>query len=143
GAVLKPYGVERKIYSHLDLPRQRTRPWQQNLPIRRIKAAARQSPVCERGLQKLSTVIGSVLRRHKEHTPPRKIIVLAALAAFHANAADTLAIFGRTWAVPAAADWKVEEGTLRTFTIRGPLPGPRRPIQFALTDVPNYWPPDR
>jgi hypothetical protein len=67
-----------------------------------------------------------------------KIIVLAALAAFHANAADTLAIFGRTWAVPAAADWKVEEGTLRLVTSRGPLPGPRRPIQFALTDVPNY-----
>ena len=63
---------------------------------------------------------------------------IAALAAFNANAADTLAILGRAWAVPAAADWKVEEGTLRLVASRGPLPGPRRPIQFALTDVPSY-----
>jgi hypothetical protein len=67
-----------------------------------------------------------------------RFVVLAALAAFNANAADTLAIFGRAWAVPAAADWKVEEGTLRLVASRGPLPGPRRPIQFALTDVPSY-----
>jgi hypothetical protein len=67
-----------------------------------------------------------------------KLVVLAALAAFHANAADTFAIFGRTWAVPAAGDWRVEQSILRLVTSRGPLPGPRRPIQFALTDVPNY-----
>ena len=67
-----------------------------------------------------------------------KLVLLAVLAAFNVNAADTLAIWGRAWAVPAATDWKVEEGTLRLETSRGPLPGPRRPIQFALTDVPNY-----
>jgi len=67
-----------------------------------------------------------------------RLLVLAALAAFHANAADTLAFLGRTWTVPAAAEWKVEEGTLSLVASRGPLPGPRRPIQFALTDVPNY-----
>ena len=67
-----------------------------------------------------------------------KVVVLAVLAAFHARAADTLVILGRTWAVPAATDWKVEKGTLRLVTSRGPLPGPRRPIQFALTDIPNY-----
>lgn len=67
-----------------------------------------------------------------------RLIVLAALAAFHANAADTLAFLGRTWTVPVAADWKVEEGTLNLAASRGPLPGPRRPIQFALADVPNY-----
>src|ERR1039457_5616031 len=50
-----------------------------------------------------------------------KLVVLAALAAFHASAADTLTILGRTWAVPAAADWKVEQGTLRLVTSRGPL----------------------
>lgn len=66
-----------------------------------------------------------------------KAVVLV-VAAFHAHAADTLVILGRTWVVPASADWKVEEGTLRLVTSRGPLPGPRRPIQFALTDVPNY-----
>jgi hypothetical protein len=67
-----------------------------------------------------------------------KTVVLAVLAAFNANAADTLAILGRTWTVPVAADWNVEEGTLRLLTSRGPLPGPRRPIEFALTDVPTY-----
>jgi len=67
-----------------------------------------------------------------------KLVVLAALAAFHANATDTFAIFGRTWAVPAAADWKVAAGALRLVGSRGPLPGPRRPIQFALTGLPNY-----
>lgn len=65
-------------------------------------------------------------------------VVVAVMASFHANAADTLVISGRIWAVPAATDWRVEEGTLRLATSRGPLPGPRRPIQFALTDVPNY-----
>ena len=69
---------------------------------------------------------------------PMKAVVLAVLAAFHANAADTLVIFGRTWTVPAATDWKVEAGTLRLVTSRGPLPGPRPPIQFALTDLLNY-----
>jgi len=56
-----------------------------------------------------------------------------------AGAADTLKIFGREWSVPVAADWKVdqEEGTpvLRLMEHRGPLPGPRRPIQFALANV--------
>jgi hypothetical protein len=67
-----------------------------------------------------------------------KLAVLAALIAVHANAADTLTIMGRSWDVPVAADWKAEEGILRLATFRGPLPGPRRPIQFALTDVPDY-----
>ena len=67
-----------------------------------------------------------------------RLVVLAALASFNANAADSLAMLGRAWAVPDAADWKVEEGTLRLIASRGPLPGPRRPIQFALTDVPSY-----
>jgi hypothetical protein len=66
------------------------------------------------------------------------ILVLAATA----YAADTLTIFGRQWSVPVASDWKVDQqdGTpvLRLAEHRGPLPGPRRPIQFALTDTPNY-----
>src|SRR2546421_5884608 len=67
---------------------------------------------------------------------------LAATLAFTAvtlSAADTLAVFGRGWAVPVASDWQVvqAEGTqvLRLVTHRGPLPGPRRPIQFALADT--------
>ena len=53
--------------------------------------------------------------------------------------ADTLKIFGHEWSVPVAADWKVdqEDGApvLRLVEHRGPLPGPRRPIQFALADA--------
>jgi len=56
-------------------------------------------------------------------------------------AADTLSVFGRHWTVPAASDWKIEQqgGTqvLRLVTPRNPLPGPRRPIQFALADTPD------
>lgn len=67
-----------------------------------------------------------------------KLVLLAALAAFNANAADSLAIFGRNWTVPVAADWKLEGGTLHLVTNREPLPGPRRPIQFALTGIAQY-----
>jgi hypothetical protein len=71
-----------------------------------------------------------------------KLALILALTAMAANASDTLQIFGRTWSVRAASDWKVDQegGTqvLRLVTHRGPLPGPRRPIQFALTEVPHY-----
>ncbi len=43
---------------------------------------------------------------------------------------------------PIASDWKVEQGAegtvLHLVTHRGPLPGPRRPIQFALAKTPDY-----
>jgi hypothetical protein len=71
-----------------------------------------------------------------------KLMAIAALLAVCAFAAETLEIFGRTWSVPVGRDWKVatEDGApvLRLVEHRGPLPGPRRPIQFALTDVPEY-----
>src|SRR5579871_2582963 len=58
------------------------------------------------------------------------------------SAAENLKIFGRDFAVRVSSDWKVdkEDGAdvLRMMQDRGPLPGPRRPIQFALTDVPGY-----
>lgn len=67
---------------------------------------------------------------------------LLILTAVTLNAADTLRIFDRQWSVPVAADWKVEEGDatplLHLVVRRGPAPGPRRPIQFALTEVPVY-----
>lgn len=70
------------------------------------------------------------------------VLALTLAVAAAANAADTLEIFGRTWTVPVASDWKTDtaDGTavLRLVTHRGPLPGPRRPIQFALADVPPY-----
>jgi hypothetical protein len=71
-----------------------------------------------------------------------KLLALLAVAAAAVNAADTLDVFGRQWSVPVASDWKVdqEQGTpvLRLVQNRGPLPGPRRPIQFALADPGNY-----
>ena len=71
-----------------------------------------------------------------------KLAFALALVAMTANAADTLEVFGRTWTVPVGSDWKVDQegGTqvLHLVTHRGPLPGPRRPIQFALTDIPAY-----
>lgn len=69
-----------------------------------------------------------------------KVAALLMLAALAAGAADTLEIFGRHWTVRVASDWKTteEQGTpvLRLEQNRGPLPGPRRPIQFALSDTP-------
>jgi hypothetical protein len=71
-----------------------------------------------------------------------KLLALMAFAAASAFAADTLDIFGHTWSVPVATDWKVatENGVpvLQLVEHRGPLSGPRRPIQFALADVPEY-----
>ena len=71
-----------------------------------------------------------------------KLAAIAAVATASLFAADTIEIFGRAWSVPVAADWKVitEDGApvLRLAEHRGPLPGPRRPIQFALADVPDY-----
>ena len=68
-----------------------------------------------------------------------RLCFLFALAALSLHSADTLQIFDRQWTVPAAADWKMENGAvLHLIESRGPLPGPRRPIQFALTAVPAY-----
>jgi hypothetical protein len=63
-------------------------------------------------------------------------VVASALAA-----RDKLQVFGSTWTVPDASDWKIEtiDGTpvLELLHARGPLPGPRRPIQFALAETPE------
>jgi hypothetical protein len=68
-----------------------------------------------------------------------KLVAILAIAAAITSAADTLEVFGRQWTVPVATDWQVvqEDGTqvLRLVKNRGPLPGPRRPIQFALADA--------
>ena len=71
-----------------------------------------------------------------------KLIAMLAIVAASAPAADTLKVFGYEWAVPVAADWQVtqENGApvLRLAHNRGPLPGPRRPIQFAIADTPEF-----
>ena len=63
-------------------------------------------------------------------------LVSAALAA-----PDMLQVFGYSWSVPHASDWKIENfdgaPVLALLRARGPLPGPRRPIQFALAETPE------
>ncbi len=71
-----------------------------------------------------------------------KLIAIFCLATAGLSASDMLDVFGRTWSVPVAADWRVEQqdGTqvLSLVQHRGPLAGPRRPIQFALAEMPDY-----
>jgi hypothetical protein len=88
--------------------------------------------------------------RERRHAPllrvsyhvPMKAAAILCLVSAGAFGADTLRVFDRAWTVPVAADWKVEKQddgqVLRLVQHRGPLPGPRRPIQFALTDLPKY-----
>ncbi len=68
-----------------------------------------------------------------------KLMAVLVLLAATLDAADTLRVFGREWQVRVGADWKVEQengaDVLRIVQNRGPLPGPRRPIQFALADT--------
>ncbi len=63
-------------------------------------------------------------------------------AAWITSATGTLQVFGYRWTVYDAADWKIgtEDGVsvLHLQTGREPLPGPRRPFQFALADTPDY-----
>lgn len=58
------------------------------------------------------------------------------------SAAASLDIFGHQWSVYNPSDWKVtqENGAplLRLITPREPLPGPRRPFQFAIAQLPDY-----
>lgn len=67
----------------------------------------------------------------------RFIVILCASSL--AFAADSLDAFGYHWSVPNAADWKIENGgesqVLRLLVGREPLPGPRRPYQFAIAST--------
>lgn len=62
------------------------------------------------------------------------LLMVAAL-----SAVGRFEIFGLAWEVPDAADWKLEGegagGVLHLVTGREPLPGPRRPYQFALAET--------
>jgi hypothetical protein len=62
---------------------------------------------------------------------------------FITNQIEGLNVFGHQWVVPVASDWKInlEDGAqvLSLINARGPVQGvPRRPTQFAVTDIPNY-----
>src|SRR5579863_2623752 len=71
-----------------------------------------------------------------------KLLAILAITVAAACAADKLTVFGSEWTVPVAADWKIENSggaeVLRLVEHRGPLPGPRRPIQFALREPAEY-----
>src|SRR6185312_11123925 len=71
-----------------------------------------------------------------------KVCCILVVGAWSLLASGSLAIFGHRWTVPDAADWKMTtEGgapVLQLARERGPLPGPRRPIQFALADTPAF-----
>lgn len=71
-----------------------------------------------------------------------KILVVALIAACAGMAADVIDVFGYHWTVPAASDWKIEKqggaSVLHLVTARGPVPGPRRPIQFAVAETPEF-----
>lgn len=69
-----------------------------------------------------------------------RLLTAAFLAASILQARDTLSAFGKQWQVENAADWKMDATaqTLELVTHRGPLPGPRRPIQFAIAQTPPY-----
>jgi hypothetical protein len=71
-----------------------------------------------------------------------RILALVLLAACTVVAADVIEAFGYRWSVPAASDWKIDKqdgvSVLHLVTPRDPLPGPRRPIQFALAETPEF-----
>jgi hypothetical protein len=71
-----------------------------------------------------------------------RILAVFLLTSCALAAADRIDAFGYHWTVPAASDWKIEEqgaeSVLRLMAPRGPLPGPRRPIQFALAETPQF-----
>ena len=68
------------------------------------------------------------------------LLLVAIATAF--SAADILTIFGHKWTVPIGADWQItsDNGTpvLHMTQGREPLPGPRRPFQFAMAETAEF-----
>ena len=63
---------------------------------------------------------------------------IVCLALFVASLrAESIEAFGLKWRVQTAADWKYEKGVLGLLTPR-PSEKPRRPIQYALAETPDY-----
>lgn len=63
------------------------------------------------------------------------------LAAGLAYGADSFEAYGFKWTVPAGPDWQVVPdpgGPVLKLLKERPQEKPRRPIQFALADVPDY-----
>ena len=116
-------------------------PWRCEIAVGRAPSpvAGPPGPACplreKRGPARASVVRG-------EPHVTIKLLAILAVTTVATCAADKLTVFGHEWTVPEASDWKIEraDGTevLRLVEHRGPLPGPRRPIQFALTDIESY-----
>jgi hypothetical protein len=68
--------------------------------------------------------------------------IILLLTAFTLCASGVLQIFGHHWTVYDPADWSIGQdgGTpvLHLVKPRDPLPGPRRPIQFAIAETAAY-----
>lgn len=70
-----------------------------------------------------------------------KLLLTAALTTAVLIAAESIEVFGHKWAVPVAADWAIEkDGTapVLRMLVERPQREPRRPIQFALADTPDW-----
>ncbi len=72
----------------------------------------------------------------------KRILGLLLLGAAVSFAADSLNVFGLKWSVPYGADWQILTANPATVLHmrqgREPLPGPRRPFQFAIADTPEF-----
>ena len=75
-------------------------------------------------------------------TPRDWMFALLIVIALPVRANDIIEALGYKWVVPNASDWKSEENegiaVLHLIAARGPLPGPRRPIQFAVAQTPEF-----
>lgn len=82
------------------------------------------------------------LAEKKSAIPFCKAFKILLAAACFLGATGTLQVFNHQWTIFDPADWKIETENgvpiLRLQTGREPLPGPRRPFQFALADTPAY-----
>ena len=70
-----------------------------------------------------------------------RLLLTAALVATVLIAAESIEVFGQKWSVPFAADWVIEQdGTapVLRMLVERPQREPRRPIQFALADTPDW-----
>lgn len=74
----------------------------------------------------------------------RLLAVVLPLLASTLFAAAALSVFGHRWDVINPSDWKIESQNgstvLELITPRNPLPGPVRPIQFALAQTKDLNP---
>lgn len=66
------------------------------------------------------------------------LIAVLLFSRYISAADDTLDWSGYHWTVPEASDWQIlrdNDSILNLAKARGPLPGARRPIQFALAET--------